>query len=200
MTSWLMKESRPRCWGNERRWTSNVGARFIRLASQGAGGGGSTSQTVGEAWNRVRAICWENKARETQGKNRWRPNLGMKFPHGSLEVHQFGMKLWEPRSCSTYSVSSPRCERCFFFHGSFYMWSWKVIVVLHLHSRILRIVSQNPHWQFNMKSLELESFNKIVVWDLFMATSSLLVLVTCWVYLRSADEGDWCKSRHDLEI
>ena len=120
---------------------------------------------LGEASERIWAICRKNLVRETQGTNRWQPSLGMKFPHGSLEVHQLGMKLWEPRICSMYSVSSHCGERCF-FHGSFHLWSLWSYIYIHLHSRILLIVSLKPDssiwnpWFWNL----LNSLCEICLW------------------------------------
>ena len=48
-----------------------------------------------------------------------------------------------------------------------------------------------------MKSLELESSYKFAVWELFITTSSVLALVTCWMHLRSANVS---LARAELEM
>ena len=88
--------------------------------------------------------------------------------------------------------------------------SWKLPHVILKHHCCttfsqLSLAVPKPHWQFNMKSLGLESSNEFVVWDSFMAIFLLAPHVTCWVYLRSANvrrpvPSVRCKSRHDLEI
>ena len=98
-TSSQMKESRPRCW----------------VVLVGAGGGKHLPDSLARPWTASERFSGKITSGKPRGKTDGKPNLGMKFLHGSLEVHQFGMKLWEPRSCSTYSVRSHCCERCFFF-------------------------------------------------------------------------------------
>ena len=54
------------------------------------------------------------------------------------------------------TISSHCCER-FFVHGSFHMWSWKVIVVLHFSRTWLIYLLRSPidsskgnHWSWNL--------------------------------------------------